>query len=75
MALPSADQLKRALVISEKIAALEAELASILGNKGGIARGKAPAKKRNMSPEARERIASAQRARWAKVRREKKKES
>ena len=71
MALPSADQLKRALAVTQKIAQLEAELASILGGK---AAGKgSTGVKRNMSPEARERIAAAQRLRWAKARKEKKK--
>lgn len=71
MALPSADQLKRALVITQKIAQLEAELASILGKAGAKPSGTSV--KRNMSPEARERIAAAQRLRWAKARKEKKK--
>lgn len=71
MALPSADQLKRALAVTQKIAQLEAELASILGGKSG-SKGSTGVK-RNMSPEARERIAAAQRLRWAKARKEKKK--
>lgn len=72
---PSIDQLKRALAISEQIEKLQAELASILGSRA-TAPASAPAKtetpkpaksgKRTMSPEARARIAAAQRARWAK---------
>ena len=71
---PSIDQLKRALAISEQIQALEVKLASVLGNRAratGPSSSKTstakPAKgKRTMSPEAREKIAAAQRARWAK---------
>lgn len=83
---PTIDQLKKALEIAEKIQALEAELASLLG-KAGISKKKVKApvvkveveepvkkekapkkaakKRRELSPEARERIAAAQRARWA----------
>jgi hypothetical protein len=71
---PTVDQLKRALVISEHIQKLETELASLLGGSGKAAE---PAKavikvksrggKRTMSAEAREKIAAAQRARWAKA--------
>jgi hypothetical protein len=70
----SVSQLKRALKIAEKLEALQAELASVLGG-SSIKRkytksdsSAAPAKKgkRTMSPEAREKIAAAQRKRWAK---------
>lgn len=70
MNTPSTDQLKRALKISQDIQKLEAELAAILGGKKVSS---ASGTKRNMSPEARERIAEAQRKRWAKFNKEKKK--
>ncbi len=79
---PSVSQLKRALDIAEQIQKLEAELAGILGNreaavavreKSEPAAKKVRKKRRNMSPEARERIAAAQRARWAKARGDSKK--
>ena len=74
-ATPSLEKLERALAIAQQIRKLEAEMASIFGGKvssqapapakarGGKARGG----KRSLSPEARERIAAAQRARWAKT--------
>lgn len=84
---PSVDQLKKALVIAEKIKELEAQLAAILGAGTAVAvesveeeeveeapvkrRGRKPGvkkakkAKRELSPEARERIAEAQRRRWA----------
>lgn len=75
---PSLNQLKRALEISEEIQKLEAELKAVLGggeSSGGRVAAAAPAaakaggrKRGKMSPEARERIAAAQRARWAKSR-------
>lgn len=72
--LPSIDQLTRAIEVSKQIEKLEAELTSILG---GVSLPKASRKTpkadkvdgrktRVMSPEAREKIAAAQRARWAK---------
>ncbi len=71
--LPSAEQLQRALQISEQIEKLEAALKAVLGGTSGAkvtVAAPAPTKrkgKRTMSPEARERIAAAQRARWAKA--------
>ena len=80
---PSIDRLKRAVEVAEQIEKLQSELASILGNQTAVsaspvatvakvakvATSKPAAKgKRTMSPEARERIAAAQRARWAKSR-------
>lgn len=73
-ASPSIDQLSRAIEVKKQIEKLEAELAAILS---GISapRGagrppkaeKAPGrKKREMSAEAREKIAAAQRLRWSK---------
>ncbi len=72
--MPTTAQLKQAVSISEKLDALKSDLASILGGSSGSAKGvKAPKvkpdgrkKKRTMSPEAREKIAAAQRKRWAK---------
>ncbi len=77
---PSIDRLKRAVEVAEQIEKLQSELASILGSQPAVAAAPAvkvakvaaskPAGKgkRTMSPEARERIAAAQRARWAKSR-------
>ena len=74
---PSLDQLKRALAIAERIQELEEELAAVLGSyhdgsttpaTKAVPADKPATKKRTMSPEARERIAAAQRARWAKTR-------
>lgn len=82
MTTPSSAQLKRAARIVEKIETLEKELAEILGQASGAPnadKGAKPAKvkkaKRNMSPEAREKIAAAQRKRWAKAKRAKKVEA
>lgn len=61
----SVKQLKRAIVLRERIEALEKELASILGESSA-----APAAvnggRRKMSASARAKIAAAQRARWAR---------
>ena len=70
------DQLKRAIQLAEQFEALQAELNQLVG---GLALGEAeaapaappsetPRKRRKMSTAARERIAAAQRARWAKQR-------
>lgn len=73
---PSVSQLKRAIEITERIEQLQRELSSILGSAAPVAAAAstaaAPAAKRgrrkgNLSPEARERIAAAQRLRWAKA--------
>ncbi len=76
---PLVKRLKHALVLAEKIQALEAELASILGQSAGpsstaaaVLSTRKTRKKRNLSPEAREKIAAAQRARWARVKKAKK---
>lgn len=85
--VPSVEQLKRALELAEKIASLQSELDSLWGKapvKAGKKRAAASAEKEeapagkakrayNMSPEARERIAAAQRRRWAKAKRAAKK--
>ena len=68
MALTVAE-LKRAVVIKERIEQLESELASLLGDSrrssgAGVAR--EPRKRRKMSAAGRARIAAAARARWAK---------
>jgi hypothetical protein len=77
-AMPTTAQLKKAVIISEKLDALEAELAAILGGsskpakaakepKAPKARGPGRPKKtkRVMSEEGRKRIAEAQKKRWA----------
>jgi hypothetical protein len=78
MSTPSIDQLKRAIGISEQIEKLQAELAAIFGGRSTVSVGSVAALpvgrkkgKRQMSPEARERIAAAQRLRWAKAKGEK----
>lgn len=69
---PSVSQLKRALKVAEQLEALETELASIMAgsekgsSKTASAKVDGRKKKRTMSPEAREKIAAAQRKRWAK---------
>jgi hypothetical protein len=72
MPTPTLQQLHRAIQIQEQIEKLKSELATVLG--GEFTSSAAPARrgpkkgsKRIMSPEARERIAAAQRARWAKT--------
>jgi hypothetical protein len=70
----SLDQLRRAVSIKEQIARLESELNSIVGGRPAPSAAPSPtrrvaARKRGrgqLSPEARERIAEAQRQRWAK---------
>lgn len=63
------EQLKRAVEIKEQIEKLEKELKEILGD---VEIAEAPKRtyrkrKRQMSPEARARIAAAQKARWQKA--------
>jgi hypothetical protein len=63
----TAAQLRRAVGIKEQIEKLEADLNRILGSSGASSfRGSSG--RRNLSPEARERIAAAQRKRWAQYR-------
>lgn len=70
--LPSTNQLERALEVTRQIEKLQEELAAILGGSARVSKraGKSadkPARKtRIMSPEAKEKIAAAQRLRWAK---------
>lgn len=78
MTTPSSSTLKRAAALQEKIETLQKDLASILGGSSVSGKSvKAPKvkpdgrkKKRTMSPEAREKIAAAQRKRWAKQKKE-----
>jgi hypothetical protein len=69
----SVKQLNQVLKIREKIEALEAELATILGSETPAPEA-APAgkpgrkKRRGMSPEGRAAIIAATKARWAKLR-------
>lgn len=63
----SAQQLRRAAEVQDRLAALQKQLDRILGTP---ASGKAasPGKRRRMSAAARAKIAAAARARWARVR-------
>ncbi|MBI4445364.1 MAG: hypothetical protein HY645_05580 [Acidobacteria bacterium] len=61
------NQLKRATAIKEQIEALNKELRSILG--ASAKSGAAPKKKRTMSASVKRKIAAAQKARWANLRR------
>ena len=63
------NQLKRAAAIKEQIDALNKELRSLLG--GPATPRKAPKKKQTMSAAVKRKIAAAQKARWAKLRRAK----
>ncbi|MGO8836735.1 MAG: hypothetical protein ACLQQ0_04880 [Limisphaerales bacterium] len=63
----SAQQLRRAANIKEKIQSLENELGRILGDSTKSVTAVAPKKKRKMSAAGRAKIAAAARARWAKV--------
>ena len=65
----SVSQLKRAVSIKERIEKLTRELSSILGKSGDS--NKAANSSRTMSLAARRKIAAAQKARWAKLRRAK----
>jgi hypothetical protein len=60
----SAQQLRKAADLQEKIASLQAELAKYFG---GSSSSPAPRKKSKMSAAGRARIIAAQKARWAKV--------
>jgi hypothetical protein len=70
---PSISSLKQAIAIAEQIEKLQAQLAALVGGSAptvtvakavGAPRGRR--RKRTLSPEARAKIAAAQRARWAK---------
>jgi hypothetical protein len=63
----SAQQLRRAAEIKDKIQSLENELNKIFGSPAkSPAVAPAPKKRRKMSAEARKRISEAMKARWAK---------
>ncbi len=68
--IPSVAQLRLALKLAEKIEEMQKELALLMGSQSPDAGIEAePKKKRGrppMTPEAREKIATAQRQRWAK---------
>ena len=68
----SAQQLRRAANIKDKIQSLENELGRILGDSTKSITAVAPKKKRKMSAAGRRRIAAAQKARWAKIKAAKK---
>ena len=61
------NQLKRAVAIKEQVADLNKELRGILGAPGNTRA--APKKKQTMSAAVKKKIAAAQRARWASLRR------
>jgi hypothetical protein len=61
------NQLKRAAAIKEHVESLNKELRGILG--GSTKSGAAPKKKGTMSATVKKKIAAAQRARWASLRR------
>jgi hypothetical protein len=67
----SAQQLRQAADLQEKIADLENELSQLLGSSAkAIAApvvGKAPKKKGGMSAAGKAKVAAAQKARWAKI--------
>jgi hypothetical protein len=63
----SAEQLRHAADLKEKIADLQNELAKFLGGSIAPAAPAAPAGKRKISAAGRARIIAAQKARWAKV--------
>ena len=63
----SAQQLRRAANIKDKIQSLENELGKILGSSIKPVAAAAPKKRRKMSAAGRAKIAAGQKARWAKV--------
>jgi hypothetical protein len=65
----SVNQLKRAAAIKEQIERLNKELSAIFGSPANSR--SAPKAKRTMSASAKKKIAAAQRARWASLRRAK----
>jgi hypothetical protein len=69
----SAQQLRRAAEIKDKIQSLESELNRIFGSEAkSPAVATAPKKRRKMSAAGRARIAAAAKARWAKIKAAKK---
>jgi hypothetical protein len=71
----SAKQLRRAANIKDKIQSLENKLNHILGSPEKTVAAVAPRKKRKMSAAGRAKIAAAQKARWAKAKGPKAKQS
>jgi len=71
----SAQQLRRAANIKDKIQSLENELGRILGASTKSSNAVAPKKKRKMSAAGRAKIAAGQKARWAKAKGQKLKQS
>jgi hypothetical protein len=64
----SAQQLRQAADLKEKIVALEKELSQLLGSSvKAVVAAKAPKKKGGMSAAGKAKIAAAQKARWAKI--------
>jgi hypothetical protein len=63
----SAQQLRHAADLKEKISSLEKQLAQMLGASSKSVSTKAPVKKFRMSAAARAKISAAAKARWAKV--------
>ena len=67
LSTPSIAQLKRAVVIKEKIAKLELELSGLLSPTTTQASVSAPKAKRKMSAKGLANLRAAQKKRWAKV--------
>jgi ribosomal protein L15 len=63
----SAQQLRNAAALKEKIQALEKELNQLLGSPAATSVVAAPKKKFKMSAAARAKISAAAKARWARV--------
>jgi len=70
MNTPTLDQLRRGMQIAEQIAALEKQLAAVLGGQPVASSAAAPKKikRRKISPEGLARIIAAQKKRWGKAR-------
>lgn len=69
----TAQQLRRAADIKDKIQSLENELGRILGSSAKPVAAAVPKKRRKMSAAGRAKISAAAKARWAKVKAAKKK--
>ena len=63
----SAQQLRHAAAIKEKIQSLENELGRIFGSSTKLVADAVPKKRRKMSAAGRAKISAAAKARWAKV--------
>jgi hypothetical protein len=68
----SAQQLRRAANLKDKIQSLQSQLEKIVGSSTKPVAVAAPKKKRKMSAAGRAKIAAAQKARWAKIKTAKK---